>query len=103
MWEFLHGYPPYNVSCWSLMWSEISKMRALKHVRVEIVPGSTYIYADYEYALFTPLETAQGSKKFEVYASWPEHKDLHRQGKTWPFKITRGVEWHFPTVEQAPA
>jgi hypothetical protein len=75
------------------MWSEISKMKALENLRVDIVLSSTYVHAYYEHVLFTPLETVQGLKEFEVYANWTEDEELQQKsrGKVWPFKIRRGM------------
>ena len=75
------------------MWLEISKMRALEHMEVDMVIWAPYVDAAYEHVLFTPLETLRGLKRFEVYTSWSEDGNFRRAsgGKTWPFKITRGI------------
>lgn len=92
---FLEGDPPYNASCWSLMWSDVSKMEALEYLRIDMVIWAPEVYAAYEHVLFTPLETSgvQGLREFEVCASWSEDEYLQREirGKIWPFKITRGM------------
>jgi hypothetical protein len=96
--HFLDGDPPYNASSWSQMWSEISKMEGLEYLRIDMVIWAPCVDAAYEHVLLTPLSVAgvQELREFEVYASWyqDEYPQAENEGKTWPFKITRGMGYH---------
>jgi len=96
--HFLDGDPPYNASSWSQMWSEISKMEGLEYLRIDMVIWAPCVDAAYEHVLLTPLSVAgvQELREFEVYASWyqDEYLQAKNSGKTWPFKITRGMGYH---------
>lgn len=94
MFNFLDGIPPYDVSSWKQTWQEISKMKGLKYVRVNMVINAPYVIAEYEELLFSPLAAVQGVEEIEVYVSWEEHgqADEEGRGRVWPFTLRRGVE-----------
>lgn len=73
-------------------------MEGLEYLRIDMVIWAPCVDAAYEHVLLTPLSVAgvQELREFEVYASWyqDEHPQAENKGKAWPFKITRGMEYH---------
>ena len=90
------GVPPYDLSCWTRTWKAISKMEALRYIRVDLVTWRTRPkpYHIYEDALFTPLKEVKGLQQFDVFVSWELGKEVEG-GRQWPFTIKRTME-HIP-------
>ena len=93
MFDILVGIPPYDVSSWNQTWQEISKMKGLKYVRVDMVIYAPYVKAAYEELLFSPLAAVQGVEEIEACVSWEEYDQADEEdgGRVWPFTVRRGV------------
>ncbi|KAF1842547.1 uncharacterized protein K460DRAFT_370513, partial [Cucurbitaria berberidis CBS 394.84] len=79
-----YGFIPYDISSWNQTWQEISGIKGLKYVRVDMTsidPISKY-GADYEDLLFSPLEAVQGVKYMDVGVDW-----VADRGKKRPFTV----------------
>jgi len=93
IWEFCDGVPPYDVSTWNRTWKVISKMEALKYMRVDLVACADRPepYSHYEDVLFAPLKKIQGLQQFDVFLSWEEGETVREEGVQ-PFTIKRTME-----------
>ncbi|KAF2031467.1 hypothetical protein EK21DRAFT_87967 [Setomelanomma holmii] len=88
---FLEGIPPYDSSSWSLAWKQISTMRRLTNLRVDIVLWTRWIEAAYEDLLLSVVATVRDVENVEVYASWAAIVPADVEGaKVWPFTLRRG-------------
>ncbi|OCK89426.1 uncharacterized protein K441DRAFT_699780 [Cenococcum geophilum 1.58] len=88
MFDFLDGIPPYDVSSWNQTWQEISKMKGLKYVRVNMVIYAPDVKPAYEELLFSSLAAVQGVEKIEARVSWEEDGQPNEdRGRVWPFTV----------------
>jgi hypothetical protein len=89
----IEGTPPYNQDCWNKTWGDISKMKNLKRVTVDLFVYAMAMHAGHEEIFFSPLEGLRDDVDIEVRVTWAEDASV-QWAKTWPFTVKRRMAHH---------
>ncbi|KAF1846477.1 uncharacterized protein K460DRAFT_367246 [Cucurbitaria berberidis CBS 394.84] len=87
------GIPPYGSDCWRETCEDISKMKGLNHLRVDIFVWAPYIHAEHEALFFSPLTNLGDSVKVEVRVCWEKDSSVPEE-EIWPFIVSRDMVYH---------
>ncbi|KAH7080486.1 hypothetical protein BKA63DRAFT_563170 [Paraphoma chrysanthemicola] len=81
------GTPPYNLHCWKETWNDVSRLKGLERVRIDIYRYEMSVFATDEELYFSSLDELRCRVELEVYVSWRPEPGV----EIWPFMLRRGM------------